>query len=345
MDITREGSLFDPSKPNYGRVFDDQSGLLNWDEQNPGIYETYKEIIANHWTADDVSLRQDLIDYKRSATEADKEMAHRAISKLVVLDSIAAKVGGALFYYVKNLGVSHAMIAVANQETIHNESYTKIEATLVDQEHARKVFEIPKNDEEIQNVVIPIIDVFDDFMKEQTPEKAAKAMVALSLLEGVPFTNGFVPFYHLGEHKKIFAGIVQIIAYINRDEVKHAYLYALIVRTILSEYSDEIDTEAFKEWCYDLFNKVVPEEQKLSHSIFKDATEIDDVVVEKYIEFRANSLLVNLGYEGIFATKRNPMRWINQYDPKNTNNKKDDFFERKPTNYKKVGKNNHFDDL
>lgn len=327
-------NLFNPDVSNVAKMFEPQSGLLYWDEQLPVYYEQYHKMTGNFWVAHEVSLSSDKNDWTSKLNDRQKELVKRGISQLVLLDSIASKIDARLASYVENSAVEALINYISSQETIHNEAYTYISTSFMTKEEAQEVFDRPKTDQQVLDATNRILEVFDEFTANQTPLTFAKALVAMAALEGIRFTNGFVPFYYLNRNN-LLQGVGTIINFINRDEAQHSYTQTAIVRDLLTQYPEYNNSE-FETFVYDLFKDVVKAEQALSHSIFEGLSDIDIVEVEMYVEWRANSILANLGLNKIFDTKRNPMKWIEVLDPNNNNNTKGDFFERKISNYSKT---------
>lgn len=336
--------LFDPSKPNVTKMLDPHSGLLYWDEQPEVFYKQYRKLTSQFWVPQEISLQTDVTDWNNHMTKLQKEFFKRAVSQLVLLDSIATVIDGKMADFVKSPAVKTLMYYISSQESIHNESYTYISTSFMTKEEANEVFEKPKKDPLVIKATQPILDAFDEFVRNPNPDTFAFALIAMSSLEGIRFTNGFTPFYYLNR-SNLMQGSGSVINLINRDESQHSYTQTAIVRILLTEYP-EIDEKKLTEKTYKLFKEVVDGEKALVESMYEGFKDIDLVEVNMYIEWRANMLLANLGLDKIFATKRNPMKWISVYDPENKNNQKTDFFEKRETNYSKTDvKKNRWDDL
>lgn len=314
-------------------IFGEHSGLLYWDEQDPVWYEVYSELKQNFWIAQEVSLATDATDWKSKMSEDEKTIYKRAISQLVLLDSIATVIDGEFSSYIQNPAIKAIMAYIASQESIHNESYTYIATTFMTKEEATEVFEIPKTDELILGASELILDEFENFLSNRTPFTMLKAIIAMAALEGIRFTNGFTPFYLFNRNKKML-GTGQIIQLIQRDETQHSYFQTQVARQIITELNlPDKELDDLTKWIYDFFEEVVKGEKDLAISLFKDMPSINMSELNGYIEWRANLLLQNLGLEKIFATKTNPMMWIKAFDSDNINNTKTDFFEKRVTNY------------
>lgn len=320
-------------------IFGEHSGLLYWDEQDPVWYDVYSELKQNFWISQEITLGSDSRDWRSNMSDEEKTLYKRAISQLVLLDSVATAIDGEFAAYIKNPAVKATMSYIASQEAIHNESYTYIATTFMTKEEATEVFEIPKTDSLILGASELILNEFEKFLTIPTKRTMVRALVAMAALEGIRFTNGFTPFYLMNRNKKMM-GTGQIISLINRDEIQHSYFQTLVVRQIMGELVSEGMTpkeEAeIANWIYDFFKKVVDAEKELSADLYNGYAGVDLDELNGYIEWRANLLLQNFGLEKIFNCKTNPMTWINAYDPVFINNSKTDFFEKRPVNYSKV---------
>lgn len=337
--------LFDPTKPNVTKMLEPHSGLLYWDEQLKVYYQQYRRLTGQFWVPHEVSLQSDSRDWLNNMNEDQKELFKRGISQLVLLDTIATLADGFMAHYIQNPAIRSLLFYIASQETIHNESYTYVCTSFMTKEEADSVFTRPKKDPRVLAATKPILEAFDEFRENPTPTTLAYSLAAMSALEGIRFTNGFTPFYYLNRNR-LMQGTGSIINLIHRDEAQHSYTQIAIMRDLITQYSDEIDTKALEERVYELFRHVVKGEQELVSSMYEKFDDIDIVEVHMYVEWRANMLLANMGLDKIFETKRNPMKWVSVFDPENRNNQRTDFFEKRETNYKKSDvTKNRWDDL
>ncbi|PEN61652.1 ribonucleotide-diphosphate reductase subunit beta [Bacillus wiedmannii] len=346
MQLTKQVRVFNENLDNSApRIFDEVSGIVYWDKiSNQTYYEIYKDMREKFWIPDEVSMAQDVLQWNSTMSEDEKELFKNGIGVLAVLDSVATYFDKVASDYIRDSAVKANMAFIAAMETIHNESYTYTLASLVPKEVAEQVFEKPKTNEFVVRRNRLMMDLFDEFIQTRTIESFVKGLVAMSGLEGLCFVNGFTPFYHFNRNNKMF-GTGTIIQYIQRDEVKHSYFQTVLVRDILTQYP-ELNTEEFAEFVYDFFRELVELEKEFCEDLYKNSPDVDIEEVQHYVEFRANLLLDNLGLDKIFDTKKNPMPWINAYDPDTLNNVKRDFFEDKEVNYVKTSEEtNDWDDL
>lgn len=204
MELNKHIRLFDGTKPNLAKtILDEHSGVLYWDEQADAYYNVWKEMTANFWISSEVTLKQDVVDWVSKMTDEEKEFFKRGISQLVVLDSVATVADGLFSAYIKNPAIKAIMAYVASQESIHNESYTYMATSFMTKEEAQEVFERPKTDEQIVEANNLILEQFENFVKDPSPETLLKGLVAMAMLEGIRFTNGFTPFYLLARNNRM----------------------------------------------------------------------------------------------------------------------------------------------
>ena len=347
MKLTKNVRMFNEDLPNTKpKMFDDVSGILNWDDiNNQTYYDIWKDMTGKFWISDEVSMSQDLIHWTNGTmNDTEKELFKNGIGVLATLDSVATYFDKIASDYIKDSAIKANMAFIGSMETIHNESYTYTLSSLVPKEEMYETFERPKHNDFLVERNKLMMELFDKFMETKEVEDFAKALIAMSGLEGLCFVNGFTPFYHFNRNNKMF-GTGTIIQYIQRDEVKHSYFQTVLVRDILTQYP-ELNTEEFSEFVYNFFIKLVDLEQRFCVDLYKDTPDIDIEEVKEYVGFRANLLLDNLGLDKIFSAKKNPMKWITAYDPDNMNNTKTDFFEDKEANYTKpTEESNDWDDL
>ena len=204
MELKKHIRLFDGTKPNLAKtILDEHSGVLYWDAFPDAYYNVWKEMTSNFWVSSEITLKQDVVDWVSKMTDEEKEFFKRGISQLVVLDSVATVADGLFSAYIKNPAIKAIMAYVASQESSHNESYTYMATSFMTKEEAQEVFERPKTDEQIVEANNLILEQFDNFIKEPSPETLLKGLIAMAMLEGIRFTNGFTPFYLLARNNRM----------------------------------------------------------------------------------------------------------------------------------------------
>src|SRR5206468_7465271 len=190
------------------------------------------------------------------------------ISILASLDSIATYFDKIASDYIRDSAIKATMAFVAAMESIHNESYTYAPASYMQHIEVLELFERAKNNPFVVRRNRFMMDIFDEFLETRTIKSFAKSLVAMSVLEGLCFVNGFTPFYHFNRNNKMFK-TGTIIQYIQRDEVKHSYFQTILVRDILTQYP-ELNTQEFAEFVYEFFKKIVELEKEFCRDLYKN---------------------------------------------------------------------------
>ncbi len=343
--LEKQVRIYNIDKPNsQNKMFDEQSGILNWNDiYNNSYYDFMKQLREAFWIPSEVSIVKDYSDWQNKMNDNEKKIFKRGVGILASLDSVAEVYDYHVSQYIKDPSIKALMSMIAYNEITHNESYSYVLSSIVPDEEAREIFNYPKNDEFMIKRNERIMDVLNGFIDNPTIETFVKAQVANALLEGISFTNGFTPFYHFARNGKMF-GMAEIIEYIQAEEQIHSMVQGTIVRDVLTQYS-KYNTKELSQWIYDFTTEIVKHEQEYCKDLYKDTDDIDMYEVIKFIEYRANIMLDNLGLSKIFDTKKNPMSWIDAFDPKNRNRKKEDFFEKREKNYGLTSGDNGWDDL
>src|SRR5699024_2768083 len=107
------------------------------------------------------------------------------------------------------------MAVIAQQEAVHNESYSYVLSSVVSLDEQNKSFEFGRKDPVLLKRNEEIIKQYNDFAENPTIENILKVLVYTSLLEGMFFYSGFAFFYNLARHNKM-VGTSTMISYINR---------------------------------------------------------------------------------------------------------------------------------
>lgn len=345
MELEKQVRIYNIDSPNsQKKMFEEQSGILNWNDiNNSEYYDFMKSLRSKFWIPSEVSIAKDYSDWQNKMTEEEKVMFKKGVGILASLDSVAEVYDYHASQYIKDPSVKALMTMIAYNEITHNESYSYVLSSIIPDSEAQEVFNYPKTDEFMIKRNERIMEVINDFIQNPTVETFVKAQVSNAVLEGVSFTNGFTPFYHLNRNGKMF-GMGEIVEYIQAEEQIHSMVQATIVRDVLTQYP-EFNTEELVQWVYNFIKEIVEHEQRYCESLYKNIDTIDMYEVLAYVEYKGNMILDNLGLSMIFKAKKNPMPWINAFDPQNRNRKKEDFFEKREKNYELTSGDNGWDDL
>ncbi|MEC5424098.1 ribonucleotide-diphosphate reductase subunit beta [Virgibacillus sp. C22-A2] len=343
--LLERAKTLEPLHPNKstGLFGGESSGILNWNDiAYPHWYKIYKRLIGNYWQADEVNMAGDVKQFS-SLTKSEKDAYLKIIGLLSTLDGPQTRTALLLSLYATDASVQSIMAVIAQQEAVHNESYSYVLSSIVSLDEQNEAFQLGRKDPVLLKRNENLIKQYNDFVDDPSVENILKTLVYTSLLEGMFFYSGFAFFYNLARHNKM-VGTSTMISYINRDELEHGRFIAELFRATLAE-NPEHNSEELITWVYDHFKESVELEIEWSTYVLEDVEGIDLDEMAGYIKYRANKMIRMMGLNDIYPEHvDNPMKWIRAYVD-NFDGTKTDFFEQKSRQYTKTSDLNGFDDL
>ncbi|MCM3617055.1 ribonucleotide-diphosphate reductase subunit beta [Sutcliffiella horikoshii] len=339
-------SIMDSQAPNRStRIINgESSNVLNWDDVAfSWAYPKYKKMLANFWSPFEINMSQDIKQFP-ALSPKEQEAFLKIIGLLALLDSIQTDYAGKVADYLTDSSLNALMIMLAQQEVVHNHSYSYVLSSLVTRSKQEEVFEYWRTEPTLRKRNDFITNGYKAFAEDPTVENLLKSIVYDVILEGLFFYSGFAFFYHLARNQKMVASST-MINYINRDEQIHVDLFVKIFQEILQEYP-EYETRELALFVEETFKQAAKLEIDWARMIIGNhftGIELEDV--EAYIKFYANVRSNQLGFNRPFEGYRtNPLKWIKAYEEVDLG--KSDFFEQKSRQYTKVNVvDNGFDDL
>ncbi|MDC3417060.1 ribonucleotide-diphosphate reductase subunit beta [Aquibacillus salsiterrae] len=346
MVTLNKRELMDKTAPNQstGIINGRSSNILNWDDVRfSWAYPKYKKMLANFWTPFEINMSQDIKQFP-TLTDNEQDAFLKIIGLLALLDSVQTDYAGKVADYLTDSSLNALMIILAQQEVIHNHSYSYILSTLVSKQKQDQVFDFWRTEPILQERNDFVTDGYRAFAEEPTVDNLLKSIVYDVILEGLFFYSGFAFFYHLARNQKMVSSST-MINYINRDEQLHVDLFVRIFKEILTE-NPKYHTDELEQFVYQTFERACELEINWARHIIgnkMDGILLEDV--EAYIRFTANTRCKQLGYEKLYPEiQKNPLRWIKAYEEVDLG--KSDFFEQKSRQYTKVNfADNGFDEL
>ncbi|MDK8183447.1 ribonucleotide-diphosphate reductase subunit beta [Paenibacillus sp. UMB4589-SE434] len=338
--------IFNTEAPNKStRIINGEcSGIVNWDDiRMPHMYKLYKVLLLNHWIADEIPMSKDAQQFPLLAPE-EQQAFKINISLLAVLDSMQTMFVGDVKSYFTDSSLEAVAAIIAQQEVVHNQSYSYVLSSLISSAEQKEVFEYWKHDKVLLERNRFIADIYQNFRDNSTPQTFFEALVADLILEGIFFYSTFAFFYNLARDQKMM-GTSQMISYIQRDENQHCYFFGEVFKQLLVDFP-ELNTKENRNYVYQTINRAVELETNWANYTLSNIGGIDLRELSDYIKYIANRRLSMMGmdkaYDGVDV---NCMPWIKPFSDDALNATKTDFFEAKSRNYGKVGDDNGFDEL
>ncbi len=346
MTTISKRKLMDIEAPNRstGIVNGSSSNVLNWDDVRfSWAYPKYKRMLGNFWTPFEINMGTDVKQFSLLKNE-EREAFLKIIGLLALLDSIQTDFAGKVADYLTDSSLNALMIILAQQEVIHNHSYSYVLSSLVAKAEQDRVFDFWRTEPVLHKRNEFVMKGYEAFTNQPNVNSLLTAIVYDVVLEGLFFYSGFAFFYHLARHQKM-VGTSTMINYINRDEQIHVDLFVKIYLELLEEYP-ELNTLERKRDVEKIFKEAAELEIEWAREIIGnkiDGLDVEDV--ESYIYFYANVRCAQLKSERPFpAYRKNPLKWIKAYEEVDLG--KTDFFEQKSRQYVKINvQDNGFDDL
>ena len=294
----------------------------------PFRYDWAVEMAQNHekihWIPEEVSLEDDVHDWKSGKlSQGEKDFVRSVLTLFVQSDVNVGE--NYINYYLKifkNNEVRKMLASFAAREFIHQEAYALFNDTIGFPESEYSVFlEI----EEMREKHDFMLDI-DINSKEGKGISLAKSVIN----EGLVLFSSFAMLLNLQRFGKL-KGFGKINEWSIRDENLHAQGMAKLFRTYCNE-NPRIVNDVFKKKIYGMIRKAVELEDMFIERAF-GFSKMDGLTQEEmkmYIRYMADRRLIQLGLKGNYKIKENPLPWLDYVlnAPDHTN-----FFEGKVTEY------------
>ncbi|KAI8474639.1 MAG: ribonucleoside-diphosphate reductase small chain-like protein [Monoraphidium minutum] len=285
----------------------------------PDVWEMYKQALASFWTVDEVDLGADMRDWARlSGGEqhfVKTVLAFFAASDGIVLENLAAR-------FMTEIQVPEARAFYGFQiaiENIHSEMYS-----LLLEAYVRDASERASLLRAIHTV--PVIGAKAAWALRWAGSGApfAQRLLAFACVEGIHFSASFCAVFWL-KKRGLMPGLTFSNELISRDEGLHTD-FACLLYSYLAEPLSEATAHA-----------IVREAVELEASFVAEALRVDLIgmnadLMDRYVEFVADRLLVALGYGKLYGAA-NPFDWMEMISLQGKAN----FFERRVGDYQKAG--------
>ena len=284
--------------------------------QDTEIWNSYKKQMDCFWRAEEIDFSKDLAHWKKLT---DKErmfikmiLAFFAASDGIVLENLAQR-------FMSDVQLPEARAAYGFQlmmENIHSEVYSLLIDTYIkDKEEKGKLFTALDN--------YPCIKKKADWALKWINDKRssfATRLVAFACVEGIFFSGAFCSIYWL-KKRGLMPGLTFSNELIARDEGMHTE-FAILLYTKLRR-------KMKKARIYDIIKDAVTiEKEFICEALPCRLIGMNAKLMSQYIEFVADRLTVQLGYEKIYNTA-NPFDFMEMISLEGKTN----FFEKRVGDY------------
>jgi ribonucleoside-diphosphate reductase subunit M2 len=287
--------------------------------RNPEIWKFYKKAQASFWTAEEVDLSVD-VDHWNSLSENEKYFITRVLAFFAASDGIVLENLAGRFMNDVKLPETRSFygfqIAIEN---IHSEMYSLLIDTYIRDSTEKltifKAIETMPTISQKANWALKWISSDRPFVER---------LVAFAAVEGIFFSGSFCAIYWL-KKRGLMPGLTFSNELISRDEGLHRDFAALLFRLEDNKPSADIVIQIIKE-------AVEIEKEFVSESLPVALIGMNCELMQKYIEFVADNLFVELGLQKQYNVE-NPFEWMELISLHGKTN----FFERRVGEYQKSG--------
>lgn len=288
--------------------------------QHDDIWSFYKRAEASFWTAEEIDLSPDLIDWENKLNDNERHFVKHVLAFFAASDGIVnenlaenflseVQYTEAKFFY----GFQVAM------ENVHSETYSLLIDTYI-KDSADKAY------------LFNAIDTMDCVRKKADwalrwidQGSFAERLVAFAAVEGIFFSGSFCSIFWL-KKRGLMPGLSFSNELISRDEGLHCDFACLL-------YNNHVINKLSK----DQVRQIIVDAVEIEKDFILDALPVKLIgmnsdLMSQYIEFVADRLLQELGNEKVFNAT-NPFDFMDMISIQGKTN----FFEKRVGEYQKAG--------
>lgn len=287
--------------------------------QHEDIWEMYKKAEASFWTAEEIDLSTDLIDWKKKLNDDERYfiknvLAFFAASDGIVNENLAVNMMTQVQYPEARCFYGFQIMI----ENIHSEAYSLLIDTYISD---------PSEKHDLFHAIdtVPCVGKKAEWALRWVARGTfAERLVAFAAVEGIFFSGSFCSIFWL-KKRGLMPGLCFANELISRDEGLHCDFACLL----FSQLHNKLPASTIQ--------KIIAEAVALEHEFVRDSLPVKLIGMNadlmcQYIEFVADRLLVSLGVAKIFHAV-NPFDFMELISmPGKTN-----FFERRVSDYQKSG--------
>lgn len=288
--------------------------------QHDDIWAFYKKEEASFWTAEEIDLSQDIIDWDTKLNADEQHFIKHVLAFFAASDGIVNE--NLAENFLSEVQYTEAKFFYGFQvmmENIHSETYSLLIDTLI------------KNKEE-KNKLFNAIETLDCVKKKADwalnwidNGSFAERLIAFAAVEGIFFSGSFCSIFWL-KKRGLLPGLAFSNELISRDEGLHCDFACLL-------YNNHVKNKLSK----DTIKKIIVDAVEIEKEFVTDALPVRLIgmnaeLMTQYIEFVADRLLVELGNDKIYNVT-NPFDFMDMISIQGKTN----FFEKRVGDYQKAG--------
>jgi ribonucleoside-diphosphate reductase beta chain len=288
--------------------------------QHNDIWDWYKKQEASFWTAEEIDLEQDVIDWDNKLSQDEKYFIKHILAFFAASDGIVNE--NLAENFVSEVQYTEAKFFYGFQlmmENIHSEVYSLLIDTYIRNEKEK--------DELFRAIeIFPAIKKKADWaLKWVESDSFAERLIAFSAVEGIFFSGSFCSIFWM-KKRGLLPGLTFSNELINRDEGLHAD-FAVYLHE--NHIENKVPKERITEILVDALNI---EREFITESLPVSLIGMNSKLMTQYLEFVTDRLLLEYGCEKVYNAT-NPFDFMEMISLEGKTN----FFEKRVSEYQKAG--------
>ena len=299
----------------------DNSRYVLFPIKDNNIWNMYKKQLDCFWRVDEVDLSKDLDDWAKLNKDEkhfiSMVLAFFSFSDGIVIENLAMR-------FLNEVQLAEARAFYSMQmfmENIHSQMYSVLIDTYIkDNDERERLFNGMDN--------FPCLQKKAAWAKKWIGDNRstfASRLVAFAAIEGILFSSAFASIYWI-KKRGLMPGLTNSNEFIARDESMHTEFAVLLYKKLQKKLSKKRINEIIQE-------AVEIEKEFIIEAIPCRLIGMNAAAMIKYIEFVADRLVVQLGYEKIYGSQ-NPFDFMELISIESKVN----FFERTNAEYSLANK-------
>lgn len=283
------------------------------------IWEMYKKAEASFWTAEEIDLSPDLLDWENKLNEDEKHFIKHVLAFFAASDGIVNE--NLAVNFMSEVQYPEARCFYGFQimiENIHSETYSLLIDTYIKD---------PKDKHNLFHALETVACVkkkAEWALRWISQGSFAERLIAFAAVEGIFFSGSFCSIFWL-KKRGLMPGLSFANELISRDEGLHCDFACLLYSDLKAKLST------------DSVYKIIKHAVEIEKEFVVDALPVKLIGMNadlmcKYIEFVADRLLAALGYAKLYGAT-NPFDFMDLISLQGKTN----FFERRVSEYQKSG--------
>jgi len=288
--------------------------------QHNDIWEMYKKQEASIWTAEELDLSPDLVDWESKLNDDERFFIKHVLAFFAASDGIVNE--NLAENFLSEVQYTEAKFFYGFQvmmENIHSETYSLLIDTYI-------------KDTKEKNYLFNAIETFEPVKKKADwamrwidNGSYAERLISFAAVEGIFFSGSFCSIFWL-KKRGLMPGLTFSNELISRDEGLHCDFACML-------YNNHLVNKLPKKQVQKIISDAVEiEKEFVTESLPVRLIGMNSDLMSQYIEFVADRLLTELGNDKIYNTS-NPFDFMDMINLQGKTN----FFEKRVGEYQKAG--------